>query len=61
MDSSVLEVFCALCGPGVRPGVYVTRQTDVTDFAPTLCRLMGIQAPANSTGRVLAEILQQGV
>ena len=61
MDSSVLEVFCALCGTGVRPGVYVTRQTDVTDFAPTLCRLMGIQAPANSTGRVLAEILQQGV
>ena len=57
VGDSVMEVFCAFHGPGVRRGVRVTRSTDLTDFAPTVCRLMGMERPKNSTGRVLEEIL----
>lgn len=61
MDPSVLEVFCALCGPGVRSGAKIAHRTDITDFAPTLSKLMGICPPANSTGRILNEILEEEV
>ena len=44
-------------GPGVKASV--DRQAvDMTDVAPTLAYLLGINAPAGSDGRILAEILK---
>lgn len=39
-------------GAGVKPGVHATR-TGVDDLAPTLSHLLGLPAPARTTGRIL--------
>lgn len=57
VEESVMHVFCAFYGAGIRPGTSVARRTDLTDFAPTVCRLMGVDGPRDRTGRVLEEIL----
>lgn len=43
-------------GFGIRPGQYATK-VDVTDFAPTLANILGVNPPAGNEGRVLNEIL----
>jgi arylsulfatase A-like enzyme len=44
-------------GPGVKPGI--DRQpVDMTDVAPTLSYLLGINAPAGSDGRIISEIVK---
>jgi len=43
-----------LAGPGVRCGRYYAA-AELTDLAPTLAALLGIEAPAESVGRVLSE------
>jgi len=48
-----------LYGAGVRAG-RVDRAVDVTDLAPTLARLLGVQAPASNQGEVLSEALAKG-
>jgi len=47
----------ALAGPGVRRGSRL-EHVDLVDVAPTLCRLIGIQPPAQSEGRVVEEALE---
>lgn len=54
---SVMHVFCAFWGHGIRPGARVSRRTTLPDFAPTLARLMGIEGPRDHTGDVLSEII----
>jgi hypothetical protein len=44
-------------GEGVRSGRY-QRRVSMTDVAPTLARLLGINAPPQSEGQVLAEALR---
>jgi predicted AlkP superfamily pyrophosphatase or phosphodiesterase len=58
MEESCLHVFCAFAGQGIKQGVRVTDRTDLTGFAPTLCRLMGFDGPANKTGNVLRQVLE---
>jgi predicted AlkP superfamily pyrophosphatase or phosphodiesterase len=45
-----------IMGRGLAPGLYHQTATPA-DIAPTLANLLGVQAPSNSTGRVLAEAL----
>ena len=44
-------------GAGIRPGVRGEPAT-VADLAPTLARLLGLETPGGSQGRVLSEILR---
>lgn len=60
MEDSVLHVFCAFWGPGIRKGVRVTRRTDLTSFAPTLCKMMGFDGPKDRTGSALDDIIDEG-
>jgi hypothetical protein len=46
-----------LMGPGIVPGTYHARAA-LNDLAPTLAAVLGVEAPAASTGRVLHEALQ---
>jgi hypothetical protein len=43
-------------GPGIRPGRY-NRSVIVNDIAPTLARLLDIETPSGSIGRILDEML----
>ncbi|MBD0325004.1 MAG: alkaline phosphatase family protein [Pyrinomonadaceae bacterium] len=45
-----------IMGRGLAPGRYNQSATPA-DIAPTLANILGVQAPSNSTGRVLAEAL----
>jgi hypothetical protein len=49
-----------LMGPGILPGTYSARVA-LNDLAPTLAEVLGVEAPAGSTGRVLHEALQHGL
>ena len=44
-------------GAGIKPGSYWQR-VHVTDIAPTLATILGVETPSGSTGRVLGEIFQ---
>jgi arylsulfatase A-like enzyme len=44
-------------GAGVRPGT-VARSVDMTDLAPTLAHLLGVDAPSGCDGHVLPEALR---
>ena len=50
-----------LAGPGVRPGVRLAKseqfRISTTDIAPTIAHVLGLEAPAQSEGRVLRELL----
>lgn len=59
MEESVLHVFCALMGKGIKKGVSVREKTDLTCFAPTLAKLMGIDAPKDATGAAMTAILEE--
>jgi predicted AlkP superfamily pyrophosphatase or phosphodiesterase len=48
-----------IMGRGLAPGRYNQSATPA-DIAPTLASLLGVQAPSNSTGRVLNEALTTG-
>jgi hypothetical protein len=54
-DPAARHVFLGLWGEGIQPGLRSERLARVIDLAPTLAYLLGIQPPANSTGRVLSE------
>ncbi|HJQ33680.1 MAG TPA: alkaline phosphatase family protein [Pyrinomonadaceae bacterium] len=43
-----------IMGGGLRPGRYL-RPSTPADIAPTLARILNLQAPSNATGRVLTE------
>lgn len=47
----------AYWGPGVKRGLEIPAVRN-KDLAPTLCRLLGIPAPAQTTGRVITEALE---
>jgi predicted AlkP superfamily pyrophosphatase or phosphodiesterase len=47
-----------LSGPGIRPNRYHTECSPV-DIAPTLCDLVGVEAPPARVGRVLSEAINQ--
>lgn len=53
----VQDIVYLIRGPGIRKGVYTANPAFPVDLLPTLCRLLGWQAPANADGRVLGEIL----
>lgn len=59
MEESIMHVFCAFYGKGIKKGVKIRHQTDLTQFAPTLCRLLNIDGPADASGIVLQEILEE--
>ncbi len=46
-----------IMGAGINPGRYYEAASPA-DIAPTLCALMGLTAPASTTGRVLIEALK---
>jgi len=52
-DNHVPVIFC---GPQIKPGTYTNRIV-VNDVAPTLARILGVETPTASIGRVLSEIL----
>ena len=39
----------------------IDRPVDMTAVAPTLCRLLGIEAPAASEGTVLEEVISSNI
>jgi predicted AlkP superfamily pyrophosphatase or phosphodiesterase len=47
-----------IMGAGVTPGRYVEPATPA-DVAPTLCALLGLTPPSNTTGRVLIEAIKR--
>ncbi|HUN81200.1 MAG TPA: alkaline phosphatase family protein [Phycisphaerae bacterium] len=47
-----------LYGPGIRAGAYFT-PAELSDIAPTLAALLGIEAPPNCTGHVLSAAIQR--
>lgn len=47
-----------IMGAGITPGRYYEAASPA-DIAPTLCALMGLTAPASTTGRVLIEALRK--
>ena len=47
-------------GAGILPQG-ITRPVDMTAVAPTLCRLLGIEAPAASEGTVLEEVIPNNI
>lgn len=51
-----MHAFMMFAGPGVKRGVTLGPARN-QDLAPTVCKLLGIPAPAQATGRVLAEAL----
>jgi predicted AlkP superfamily pyrophosphatase or phosphodiesterase len=53
---SSAEVILIMSGLGIQPGVYA-RPASLADIAPTLYRLLGVNAPGNVDGRILDEIL----
>lgn len=58
LEDTVLRPFCAFWGAGIRQGCEVTGRTSLIDFAPTVCRLLGIEGPRDADGRVLTEVLE---
>jgi hypothetical protein len=46
-----------LWGGGIRPGKFA-QPVDMTDLAPTLAQLLGVDAPSGNDGRVLTEALR---
>lgn len=57
-DPSSQHVFFALAGAGVRKGLTFDLQNQIITLAPTLSRLLKLPAPAQATGRVLLEALE---
>jgi len=53
-DSDVPIIFY---GKGIKEG-YLGGEADLTDIAPTLAYLAGVQRPAAATGRILTEIIK---
>jgi len=51
------HVFGFLKGPGVKTGYIETQRVNVTDFFPTLCRLMRLPIMKDATGKILETIL----
>ena len=47
-------------GAGILPR-QIDRPVDMTAVAPTLCRLLGIEAPAASEGTVLEEVISSNI
>lgn len=59
LEDTVMDPFCAFWGAGVRRGVKVQERTSLVDFAPTACRLLGIEGPQDAVGRILTEALEE--
>ena len=59
LEDTVLYPFCAFWGNGIRRGVSISKCTSLVDFAPTVCKLLGIEGPKNTVGRVLTEVLDE--
>ena len=54
---SSAHVFMAMGGAGINQGVEVSAPTPIIDVAPTISQLLGIDAPLNSSGKILWEAL----
>jgi arylsulfatase A-like enzyme len=56
------EQRCAfiMAGPGVRQGVVSSTPSGNVDIAPTILRLLGLDAPPDMDGRALEEALLSG-
>ncbi|MGH3147598.1 MAG: alkaline phosphatase family protein [Rubrobacter sp.] len=48
----------AMWGSGVASGRVVEKSSSILDLAPTICYLLGIEPPRESTGRVLGDALE---
>ena len=55
-DRPSMRTLMVLNGPGVTPGRRF-HDARITDFAPTLAKLLRIPAPKHATGRILEEVL----
>lgn len=53
-----MHAIMGFAGPGVKGGVALGPVRN-SDLAPTVCKLLGIPAPAQATGRVLTEALAE--
>ncbi|MEA4884701.1 MAG: alkaline phosphatase family protein [Clostridia bacterium] len=58
-DASSHNVFMLVSGSGVKPGLVIDAPVEIIDAAPTMSRLLGIRPPANATGRILEEALEE--
>lgn len=56
LEDEVTRVPLILAGAGIRPGT-VPEHAGLVDLAPTICRLLGLPAPAYAFGRALTEVL----
>jgi hypothetical protein len=56
LEPEVVNVPLLMAGAGIRPGV-PPRNAGLIDLAPTICRLLGLPAPAHAFGRTLTESL----
>jgi len=56
-SQSSLAAVCFTTGPGIRKGFHHEGYIHLKDIAPTVCHLLGMEAPRNSEGRVLRAFL----
>jgi predicted AlkP superfamily phosphohydrolase/phosphomutase len=54
-----IESFFLVAGPGVKKGYRRDRSINQVDIAPTLAHLVGLRAPKNAEGRVIADFLDE--
>jgi len=52
------EIVTFMWGKNIKKGLTYTGRVEGTDFAPTMAKLLGINAPLDATGRVLYEVLE---
>ena len=52
-----IRSLCLISGPNIKKNVTVTRPTDLTDIAPTLCYALGYPQPRDATGGVIFSVL----
>ena len=53
-----IRSLCIMSGNGFKKNVELSRPTDLTDFAPTLCFAMGYPQPKDATGGVIFQALE---
>lgn len=48
-----IRALCIISGPKFKSGEHLSRPTDLTDIAPTLCYALGLDQPKDATGGVI--------
>ena len=59
-SGSDLQPICVMCGKNFKENAVLTRPTDLTDIAPTLCHAVGYPQPKDATGGIVFAAYRDG-